>query len=155
MNVLAHFGKIPVEEWLPFLVPSVALYLYGRRRERRRRAAVARLAPPYEQLEQATLERVERAWSEGTHDGVARRHLPLLFPPGPDGFSVAEIAARIHAEPGDVARLLDELEELDYLAVEHAENPSERIVSLTFRGYELLDATEVALLVGLEARAQP
>jgi hypothetical protein len=154
MNVLAHFGKIPVEEWLPFVVPLLALYVYGRRRERRRRAAVGRLPPAYEQLEQTTIEGVERAWSEGAHRELARRHLPLLFPPGPDGFSVAEIAARIHAEPGEVARLLDELEELDYLAVEHAEDPDERLVSLTFRGYELLDATEVALLGALDARAQ-
>jgi hypothetical protein len=43
VEVLAHIGDIPVEEWLPFLVPIIGLYVWGRRRERRGREKVRRL----------------------------------------------------------------------------------------------------------------
>ncbi len=155
MNVLAHFGKIPVEEWLPFVVPLVALYIYGRRRERRRRAAVGGLPAAHEQLSEDAMSHVEHEWAAADHADVARRHLPLLVPPGPDGFSTVELAERIHADPVTVAQLLEELEELDYLTMDEAEKLEDRPVSLTFRGYELLDTTEVALLGALEARSAP
>lgn len=53
MAVIAHIGNIPVEEWLPFVVPVVALYLYGRRKDRHRRNEVERLPEAGELLERA------------------------------------------------------------------------------------------------------
>jgi hypothetical protein len=37
MLVIAHIGKIPVEEYAGFLVPVILLYAYGRAWSRRRR----------------------------------------------------------------------------------------------------------------------
>ena len=35
MTVLAHIAGIPIQESLPFVVPVVALFLYGRHRTKR------------------------------------------------------------------------------------------------------------------------
>jgi len=151
--LLAHIGKIPVEEWLPFVVPVVALYVYVRRRERRRRDAIGRLPDAGDPLGDETVHQVEAAWSAASHTDVSREHLPLLYPPGPDGMSAGELAARLHADPAAVERLLEELEELDYLELEERQGFDGRRAWLTFKGYELVDATETALLAALPGPA--
>ena len=145
--MLAHIGNVPVEEWLPFVVPLVALYLYGRRMQRRRRAAVAQLPDRSSALDEATVARVLDAWSE-KHGDVSREYLPLLYPPGPDGLTATELAQKVHAAPETVAHQLQHLEDLDYVELEQgSEAPAtERRAWLTFRGYELVEATERALL---------
>lgn len=146
MTVVAHIGNIPVEEWLPFVAPIVVLYLWVRRTERRRRDAVRRLPGANEPLDENMVRHVEAEWARAKHNGVSREHLPLLYPPGPDCFSAAELAERIRSDGATVERLLEELEELDYLTMDAREDPQKRVVSLTFKGFELVDATEVALL---------
>jgi DNA-binding MarR family transcriptional regulator len=150
MPVFAHIGNIPVEEWLPFVVPVVALYIYGRRKERRRREAVARLPERGEQLDHDTVGRVVAKWSAEKHSGVSAEHLPLLYPPGPDGMTAAELADRVHSDPATIKRLLEQLEELEYLDLGQPDGFDSPSVSLTFKGYELVDATEAALLAALQ-----
>jgi hypothetical protein len=150
VDVLAHIGNIPVEEWLPFVAPVVILYVYGRRSQRRRQAEVAQLPEPGSALDEQTVAGVLDAWSE-KHTDVSREHLPLVYPPGPDGLSARELAARLHAEPAAVLRQLQELEDLDYLELEDGETPAERRAWLTFRGYELVEETESALLAARRA----
>jgi DNA-binding MarR family transcriptional regulator len=150
VDIIAHIGKIPVEEWLPFLVPIVALYLYGRRKERRRRAAVGRLPDPREPLGQDTVARVLAQWSAAKHTGLSPEHLPLLYPPGPDGLSAEELADRSHSDTAAVERLLEQLEDLEYVELENREGFDGLRAWLTFKGYELVDATESALLTALE-----
>jgi hypothetical protein len=149
VDLIAHIGNIPVEEWVPFLVPIVALFVYGRHRERRRREEVGQLPDPGAQLDEQTLRLIEDEWSRSKHAQVSREHLPLLYPPGPDGLSPSELAGRSHSDPAVVERLLEELEELDYLEIEQRDGSDERRVWLTFRGYELVDSTEGALLDAL------
>jgi hypothetical protein len=144
MTVCAHIGNVPVEEWLPFLVPIVALYIYGRRRERRRRARAGRLPGPEERLDDATATRVLSELATADHASISREQLPLLVPPGPDAMSAAELAPRLGCAPAEVERLLGELEALEYLELD-----GDGRAWLTFRGYELLDATESALLEAL------
>jgi hypothetical protein len=45
---------------------------------------------------------------------------------------------------------LEQLEDLEYLDLEHGEGFDNPSVSLTFKGYELVDATETALLAALQ-----
>lgn len=144
MTVSAHIGNVPVEEWLPFLVPIVALYIYGRRKERRRRARAGRLPAPDERLDDATAERVLSELAAADHRAISREQLPLLVPPGPDAMSAAELAPRVGAPAAAVERLLAELEAHEYLELD-----GDGRAWLTFRGYELLDATESALLEAL------
>ena len=49
-----------------------------------------------------------------------------------------------------MARLLEQLEELEYLDLEDWESPEGPRALLTFKGYELVDATESALLAALQ-----
>jgi hypothetical protein len=144
--VLGHIGKIPVEEWLPFAVPIVALVIYFRRKERRRRAAVASLPEASSALDDAAVVRVLAAWRDAGYAGVTAEHLPLLYPPGPDGMSVDEIAARTRADAHEVERLLDELEEHEYVELELHDDGGQVRALLTLRGYGLVGATEDALL---------
>jgi hypothetical protein len=146
MNHLAHIGNIPVEEWLPFLVPIIGLYIYGRRKDRGRRRAVERLQGAREPLDEHTIDHVVADLSKAKHDNVAPAHLPLLYPPGPDGLSAAELAERTNSDPAVVERLLEELEDLGYLDLDSGEGFEDRRAWLTFKGYELVDATEAALL---------
>jgi DNA-binding MarR family transcriptional regulator len=150
MSPFAHIGNIPVEEWLPFLVPIIGLYIYGRRKDRSRRAAVSRLPDAGERLDERTVEQILAGLSKAKHGGVSAAHLPLLYPPGPDGFSAAELAERTDSDPAAVERLLEDLEDREYLDVDGGERPEDRRVWLTFKGYELVDATEVALLAAAE-----
>jgi hypothetical protein len=89
MFVIAHIGKIPVEEWLPFVVPVLAICLYVRRNERRRREAIRRLPGVTEPRDDSTIGQVLERWTASSFEGVSREHLPLLYPPGPDGFNTA------------------------------------------------------------------
>jgi DNA-binding transcriptional ArsR family regulator len=158
MHVIAHIGNIPVEEWLPFLVPVLALYLYVRGKERRRREAVKRLLDASEPLDQGMVESVVARWASAKHEDLSPAYLPLLYPPGPDGMSAGELAERTHADPASVERLLEELEDLGYLDLRQHDGFDGRRVSLTFEGYELLYETEAALLSHAAAaspRAQP
>jgi hypothetical protein len=146
MSPFAHIGNIPVEEWLPFLVPIIGLYVYGRRKDRRRRQAVERLPDSREPLDARTIDHVVADLSNAKHEHVSPEHLPLLYPPGPDGLSAAELAHRTNSDPAAVERLLEELEDLEYLDLDSVEGFEHRRAWLTFKGYELIDATEVALL---------
>lgn len=150
--LFAHIGNIPVEEWLPFLVPLIVLYVYGRRRDRRRRAEVASLPGAGELLDEATVDAVLAHLAESRHGDASARFLPLLYPPGPDGMTVGQIAAHAHLDPDAVARLLDELEELGYVEREGADGPGQ-IVTLTIEGYDLVNQTEAALLSCARARS--
>jgi MarR family len=149
MYLIAHIGNIPVEEWLPFLVPIVGLYIYGRRKEGRRRKEVGQLPSPDEALDDHTVKLVQAEWCRAKHDELSREHLPLLYPPGPDGMTPTELATRIHCDQATVERLLEELEELEYLELDEPPDPQDRRAWLTFRGHELVDATESALLAAL------
>lgn len=145
MYVLAHLGKIPVEEWAPFVVPIVALCLYVRRSERRRRAAIRRLPDVTQPRDDATVRGVLDQWSAAHFDGVSRAHLPLLYPPGPDGLTAIELARRVGSDPKTVSRELEDLAELGYLTLEGS-GAEEQRASLTAEGMDLVNVTEDALL---------
>ncbi len=151
MELLAHIGGIPVQESLPFVVPVVALLLYGRHRSRSRRREVGRLPDATEMLDGATVERVLAAWKSGRHADAAARHVPLFYPPGPDGVTAGRLAQRTGADEATVARLLAELHELGYLDIDGPEG-AEQEVALTLEGYDLLDATESVLLEAARER---
>jgi DNA-binding IclR family transcriptional regulator len=87
--------------------------------------------------------------SAAKHGDISPEHLPLLYPPGPDGFSTAELANRVHSDPATVERLLEQLEDLEYLELDDREGGDGPRACLTFKGYELVDATETALLAAL------
>jgi hypothetical protein len=146
---LAHIGNIPVEEWVPFLAPIVALYVYGRRRERRRRSEVGRIPASSGQLDAAVVARIAEEWRKREYEGVTTEHLGLLYPPGPDGRTVKELASTTHADPAHVLGLLEELEVGDYLLLEG--EPPDLQTSLTVKGYGLVDATEDSLLTALRS----
>jgi hypothetical protein len=133
MQVIAHIGNTPVEEWLPFLVPVLALYIYDRRKDQRRRDAVKRLPDVSEPLDEGTVKLVVDRWSEARHRDLSPAYLPLFYPPGPDGMKVDE-------------RLLQKLEDLGYLDLEERDGFNGRRAWLTFEEYELVHETEAALL---------
>ncbi|MEA2214904.1 MAG: hypothetical protein QOK19_465 [Solirubrobacteraceae bacterium] len=146
---LAHIGNVPVQEWLPFVVPIVALYLYGRRRERRRRREVAKIPETSSDLDPAVSERIATGWRDAKYEHVTREHLPLLYPPGPDGSSVAELAIRTGRDEETVQRLLEGLEEGEYLFLDLEAGSDQLVVSLTVKGFGLVDTTEDFLLTAL------
>jgi hypothetical protein len=152
---LAHIGNVPVEEWLPFLVPIIALYLYGRRRERRRRAAVSGLPEPSDALDEGTIAAVLTGWRTAGYEGLGSEHLALLYPPGPDGMSVEELVQRTHRDTVTVERLLDEMEELEYVELDLPHGAEGRRAWLTLSGHGLVDATEDALLRALAHAPRP
>jgi DNA-binding transcriptional ArsR family regulator len=153
MHIVAHIGNIPVEEWLPFLVPVLALYLYARHKNRRRREAVQRLPDAGEPLDEGTVKLVVERWSNANHKDLSPAYLPLLYPPGPDGMSASELATRIDADPATVEQLLEELVDLGYLDLRDRDGVGGRRAWLTFEGYELLYETEAALLSQSASRA--
>jgi DNA-binding transcriptional ArsR family regulator len=144
--VIAHIGNVPVEEWLPFLVPVIALYVYGRHRDRRRTGAVESLPQPAQALDAAATQRVLAEWRSAGHDGPAAEHVALFYPPGPEEMTAAQLALRLGAEAPDVQRLLDSLEELGYVELEAGPDAGQRRVWLTLSGYDLLLVTETTLL---------
>src|ERR1700676_2370872 len=108
MPIIAHIGNLPVEEWLPFLVPVVGLYLYGRSKERRRRERVERLLDAGGPLDARTTGAVIAEWAAANHQEVSPEHLPLLYPPGPDGRTATELARRTHRDVAIVQRQLED-----------------------------------------------
>ena len=146
--MIAHIGNIPVEEWLPFVVPVIVLYVYGRSWSRRHRKKVARLPGPAAPLDEKITEFVLSRWAAAKHGEVAREQLPLMYPPGPDGITATELAERIGADLPSVTRRLEDLADLGYL--EYDSEDSEQRLWLTVEGIHLLNITEDALLVALE-----
>ncbi len=148
MLVIAHIGKIPVEEYAGFVVPVILLYAYGRQWNRRRRREVARLPGPAEPLEEKTVELVLASWAAAKHGEVGREQVALMYPPGPDAVTPAELAERIGADPSSVTRRLEDLADLGY--VEYDSDDGDQRVWLTGEGISLLNATEDALLAALD-----
>jgi hypothetical protein len=155
MLVSAHIGGVPVEEWLPFVAPVVALYLYGRHRERRRRAAMGQLADQPDALSPETVRGVQSGWLAAGHDQLAGEHLPILYPPGPDGMTAADLAERTGREAADVAALLEGLERLGYLQLQDGGEHEGARAWLTSDGYDAMLVTENALLRSAAAAAEP
>jgi MarR family len=148
---LAHIGNVPVEEWLPFLVPVLALYLYGRHRDRRRRAALRELAPADEPLSETSARQVLAGWTSAGHEGLQPEDVALFWPPGPEGLAAAELGARGGTDTAAVEARLTRLEELGYVELEHKAAPEDRRVWLTLAGYDLLVIAE-GTLGGVTAR---
>jgi hypothetical protein len=146
-TLIAHIGKVPVEEWLPFLVPVVLLYLYGRRESRRRRQALQRLPEVSVSPEDPLVEQVLARWANSGHRELSWEHVPLFFPPGLEGASVEETAARVHVAPEQVERLLLDLAELGYLELDGSAG-DDRCAWLTADGYQLAHGAEDVLLAG-------
>jgi DNA-binding transcriptional ArsR family regulator len=149
--VIAHIGKIPVEEYAGFIVPVIVLYAYGRAWSRRHRKKVAQLPGPTERLDERTVELVVSRWAAAKHGDVAREQLPLMYPPGPDGITVSELAERIGADRASVTRRLEDLADLGYVELDSDER--EQRLWLTVEGIDLLNITEDALLDALKDAA--
>jgi predicted transcriptional regulator with HTH domain len=152
MSLIAHIGNVPVEEWLPFLFPVLALYLYGRHWARRRRKAVDRLPRADEPLDDDAVELVISEWAKADHSELSREHLPLLYPPGPDGATATELAARFRSDPVKVEGLLEDLQELGYVDLEEGTQRDGRRAWLTAEGYDVVNITEEALVSSLATR---
>ncbi len=148
--LVAHIGKVPVEEWLPFLVPVLLLYLYGRRESRRRRQALRRLPDVSSSPDDPLREQVLSRWAAAGHRELSREHVALFLPPGLEGASIAETAARLDASPDAVERLLGDLVELGYAELDDS-GGGDRRVWLTADGYQLVHAAEDTLLAGRRA----
>jgi DNA-binding MarR family transcriptional regulator len=144
MLVIAHIGKIPVEEYAGFVVPVIALYVYGRAWSRRHRKKIALLPGPETSLDEATIELVLARWGAAKHDEIGAEQVPLMYPPGPDGTTPSELAKRLGADPASVARRLEQLAELGY--VEYDLGDDEQRLWLTAEGIHLMNITEDALL---------
>lgn len=153
MLVIAHIGKIPVEEYAGFVVPVIALYAYGRAWSRRHRRKLARLPPASQALDERTVQLVLARWAEDKHSELGRELVALMYPPGPDGATAEELAQRIGAERASVERGLEELAELGYLESDFGEG--EQRLSLTAEGIHLLNITEDALLSAFANAATP
>jgi len=147
MYLLAHIAGIPVQEWSPFIVPVVVLYLYGRRSTRKRQAALREVGDRASSLEESTAQRILSAWSKAGHDQLTSEHVRLLYPPGVDGANVAEIAARLGSKPDAVQTSLEVLAELGYVDLEDdADGAAEGPVWLTPDGFNLVHSMEDLLL---------
>lgn len=152
--MLAHIGKIPVEEWLPFLAPLVALFVWARRGERRRRRAIARLPGAAAPLGEATVVEVTSRWTEAGYLDVEHEQLPLLYPPGPDGATAAELAQRVRADTDSVERRLADLADLGYLELDE-HDPVGSPVWLTVRGVDLVRVTEEVIFASVKHADAP
>jgi IclR helix-turn-helix domain len=151
--VIAHLGKVPVEEYAGFIVPVIVLYAYGRAWSRRHRKKVAHLPGPTQPLDEQAIEFVLSRWAAANHGEVAREQLPLMYPPGPDGTTASELAERIADDPSSVARRLEDLADLGY--VEYESSDGEQRLWLTVEGIDLVNITEDALLAVFDGRAVP
>jgi hypothetical protein len=152
MPLIAHIGNVPVEEWLPFLFPVLALYLYGRHWNHRRRQAVNRLPGADQPLDESSARLLISEWAKADHGEVSREHLPVLYPPGPDGATAAELASSANSDRVTMERLLVDLQELGYLDFEEREQRDGRRVWLTAEGYDLVNVTEQTLLAAARQR---
>jgi hypothetical protein len=153
MPVIAHIGKIPIEEYAGFVVPVIALYAYGRAWSRRHRRKLASLPPASQALDEQTVQFVLARWAEDKHGELGREAVAPMYPPGPDGTTAAELAQRIGVERASVERGVAELAELGYLESDLGE--SEQRLSLTAEGIHLLNITEDALLSAFADAATP
>lgn len=145
MLPLAHIGNIPVEEYAGFYVPIILLVVYGLRRRRRDRRALARL-PALDALDEQAVGRVLARWAGSGHEHATRGLLALMYPPGPDGATCAELAERIHADEASVRERLDELADLGYVELDGEPGQSDARGWLTPEGISLMNVTEDALL---------
>ena len=153
MLVIAHIGKIPVEEYAGFAVPVIALYAYGRAWSRRHRKKLASLPPASQALDERTVRFVLARWAEDKQGELGRELVALMYPPGPDGVTAAELAQRIGLDRASVERGVAELAELGYLESDLGEG--EQRLSLTAEGIHLLNVTEDALLAAFAEAASP
>ncbi|HST33836.1 MAG TPA: helix-turn-helix domain-containing protein [Solirubrobacteraceae bacterium] len=153
MPVIAHIGKIPIEEYAGFVVPVIALYAYGRAWSRRHRRKLASLPPASQALDEQTVQFVLARWAEDKHGELGREAVAPMYPPGPDGVTAAELAQRIGVERASVERGVAELAELGYLESDLGEG--EQRLSLTAEGIHLLNITEDALLSAFADAATP
>jgi hypothetical protein len=153
--VIAHIAGVPVEEWLPFVVPVVALYLYGRHRERRRGQAVQPITDPSSPLHDGTVRLVQAHWAAAGHRDLDADDLPLLRPPGPDGLTATEIAARLGAQPRATQALLERLQQRGYVELEPPDGGQPARAWLTIEGHDALLVAEKALLGSDPAGAGP
>ncbi len=147
--MLAHIGNIPVEEWLPFVVPVVVLYLLGRRMTRARERDVAR-AMAEERLDQATAEEILQRWRGRRSNELSVEHVPLFCPPGPEGSTVGELAERLGSDPRRTASAIAELEELGFIECDAPDGT----LWLTVEGYDLLNDAEAVLLQHARVREE-
>ena len=147
--VLAHIGNIPVEEWLPFVAPVVVLYLVGRRMTRARQRDVARVMAE-ESLDEPTIEEILERWRRRRPNELSTDHVPVFCPPGPEGSTARELAARLGTDPQRTALLLDELEELGYVERDGGDGS----LWLTIEGYDLLNDAESVLLERARVREE-
>jgi DNA-binding transcriptional ArsR family regulator len=153
MLVIAHIGKIPVEEYAGFVVPVIALYAYGRAWSRRHRKKLASLPPASQALDERTIGFVLARWAEDEQGELGPELVALMYPPGPDGVTVAELAQRIGLDRANVESGVAELAELGYL--ESDPRGGEQRLSLTAEGIHLLNVTEDALLAAFADAAAP
>ncbi len=147
--VLAHIGNIPVEEWLPFVAPVVVLYLVGRRMSRARERDVLRVMSE-EALDEPTVEQILERWRGKGPNELSRRHVPIFWPPGPEGSTIAALAERLGSDVETVGSLVDELEELGYLERDGASGE----LWLTIEGHDLLNDAEAVLLLRAREREE-
>jgi hypothetical protein len=147
--VLAHIGNIPVEEWLPFVAPVVALYLLGRRMTRNRERKVAKVLAK-ELLDETTTGEILERWRRRRPNELSAGHVPIFWPPGPEGVTAAELTRRLGADRRGVEELLDDLEELGYLERDGGDGR----LWLTIEGYDLLADAESVLLDKSRAREE-
>jgi len=152
---LAHIGGIPVEEWLPFVAPLVAVYVYVRRRERRRRSALQRVIEAGARLDTRMTAAILERWRAADHAQLSAEQVPLLYPPGPDGASSGELARRLALDEHDVRGRLEDLIEAGYL--ERAQDPADgqERVWLTVEGFAAANIVEDAVLADFAAASAP
>ncbi|HWG08677.1 MAG TPA: helix-turn-helix domain-containing protein [Solirubrobacteraceae bacterium] len=153
MFVIAHIGKIPVEEYAPFIVPVIALYVYGRQWSRRHRKKLAKLPDAAGALDEKTIEFVVSRWAASDHKELDREQVPLMYPPGPDGTTASELARRIGADPRSVTQRVEDLVELGY--AEYGDDETDQRIWLTVEGIHLMNVTEDALLTALGETRTP
>ena len=147
--MLAHIGNIPVEEWLPFVAPVVVLYLLGRRMTKARERDVVRVMAE-ERLDQSTTEEILERWRRRRSNELSIEHVPVFYPPGPEGSTVPELAGRLGSDAPATGALVSELEELGYVECDGGDGT----LWLTVEGYDLLNDAESVLLQRARAREE-
>jgi hypothetical protein len=148
--VLAHIGNIPVEEWLPFVAPVVVLYLVGRRMTRNREREVAEAIDPKERFDESVVEQILERWRRRHPGELSSRHVPVFWPPGPEGVTAPELAERLECDQESMEAVIEELEELGYLERDGGDGT----LWLTIEGYVLLDDAQSVLIERARDRAR-
>jgi hypothetical protein len=148
---LAHIGGIPVEEWLPFVVPVLAIFVYVRRRERRRRAQIERLVSAGKRLDTELASTILERLRAAKHAALRAEHVRLLYPPGPDGATPQELARRVELAPAKVHDSLEDLIELGYLERGEGAAGGDGRVWLTAEGFAAAHIAEDVALAAFAA----